>query len=128
MNLDEGSRLYAEAMRLMKTGETRIADFHKAVDCFIKGAKLYDRFCVERLKEILETTLYRRRLSDSEAVEVREAIDAGTVTLPPNASRGVFGMIVRKPIDHAAGMAFQHKGTVVRQKTVMKSVNVGKPT
>ena len=120
MNLDEGSRLYAEAMHLMKTGETRIADFHKAVDCFIKGAKLYDRFCVERLKEILETTLYRRRLSDSKATEVRDAVNAGTVTLPPNKSRGIFGVIVRKPIDHAAGMAFQRKGEVVRQKRVVK--------
>ena len=120
MNCDEGSRLYAEAMRLMKTGETCIADFHKAVDCFIKGAKLYDRFCIQRLKEILETTLYRRRLSDSEATEVREAVNAGTITLPPNESRGVFGVIVRKPIDHAAGMAFQRKGGAGIHKRMVK--------
>lgn len=114
--LDDGSRLYAEAMRLMQTGETCIPDFHKAVDCFIKGAKLRDRFCVQRLKEVLETSLYRMRLSVAEESEVKEAIKEGSIILPPCYRRGVFGIIERKPIDHAAGMAFQHKGEVDRHK------------
>ena len=63
MNLDEVSRLYAEGLRLMNTGETDLADFRKALGCFIKGAELGDRFCALRLKEMLETPQYRRRLS-----------------------------------------------------------------
>lgn len=107
--LDEGSRLYAEAMRIMKTGETYVPDFRKAVECFIKGANLFDKFCIERLKEILKTPLYRNRLSLSKVVEIEETIQTRTFRLSPNATRGVFGINTPKPIDHAAGMSFQNK-------------------
>ena len=107
--LDEGSKLYAEAMRLMQTGETNVLDFRRAVKCFIKGARLFDEFCIQRLNEILRTSLYRSRLSSTELSEVKEAIQAGTLKLPPPVIRGIFGTSVRKPIDHAAGMTFQRK-------------------
>ena len=107
--LDEGSKLYAEAMLLMQKGETNVPDFRRAVKCFIKGARLFDEFCIQRLNEILRTPLYRSRLSSTELSEVKEAIQAGTFKLPPPVIRGIFGTSVRKPIDHAAGMTFQHK-------------------
>lgn len=104
--IETSSKLYAEGMRLMKTGETALADFRKAFVCFIEGAKLSDRFCVQRLTEVLQTPQYRRRLSPAEAKEAQELVRIFALKLSPISSRGMF-TVIRKPVDHAAGMAFQ---------------------
>ena len=60
-NLKTGSDFYSAAMDLMgKGGETNRKVFAGALILFLEGAERSDRFCIQRLKEILTSPNYLR--------------------------------------------------------------------
>ncbi len=110
MSLNGGSALYLEGMRLMEKegGEVRREPFLKAIDCFSKGARMYDSQCLIRLREIVGMPKYAGRLSLVMKNQIEQLIQSVTDIEPKVCpARGLFGVFENKPIDHQSGMSFQ---------------------
>lgn len=115
--LKTGSDYYAAAMKLMQRD-----DIDKcvcgAVALFIAGAELRDKFCIVRLKEVVNTPKYWNSLS---AFAQKDLIDSMIEILKlecaekewkdmqKRLTKGVFGVYAPRPINHEAAMGFQSK-------------------
>ena len=113
--LKSGSECYAAAMDLMRRGgETNSVIFRGTLMFFLKGAEKGDRFCIQRLYEILKTRKYYRWLDSEDCEEI-----IGFLNMQENIKQeiaqwrkrrsGVFGVFLFKPISRSAAMAFQTK-------------------
>ncbi len=112
--LKTGSEYYAAAMELMRWGETMKSCFQGALALFLRGAELNDRFCISRLKEVLQTPKYLKWVDDEDKRAIEDIL-AGkrmeesvlrrlTVSKP-----GIFGVMTPRPINHEAAMGFQSR-------------------
>lgn len=113
--LSSGSDYYRAGLELMgKGGENNIKIFVGALTLFLCGAEKLDRFCIARLKEILNTYKYRRMV-DKESMEAISSVLRGeriTATyweMWNKLGSGIFGVMAPTPINHEAAMGFQKR-------------------
>ena len=114
-NLQTGSDFYAAAMDLMgKGGETNRKVFSGALVLFLEGAEHSDRFCIQRLKEILATPTYLRMVDYEDKKAVEDVLEGQAIVEYLNKKysemgSGIFGVMRPTPINHEAGVMFQKK-------------------
>ena len=114
-NLRTGSDFYAAAMDLMgKGGETNRKVFAGALILFLEGAERSDRFCIQRLKEILATPNYLRMVDCEDKKAIEDVLEGQAIVEYLNKKysemeSGVFGVMRPTPINHEAAGIFQKK-------------------
>ena len=114
-NLKTGSDFYAAAMDLMgKGGETNRKVFSGALVLFLEGAELLDRFCIQRLKEILETPSYLRMVDGDDKKAIEDVLAGQSIAEYWNKKysemgSGIFCVMRRTPINHESAGIFQKK-------------------
>lgn len=104
------SSCYSDAMKLMQhDGDKR--NVRDALDLFIMGAKLQDRYCKERLKEIAKTSQYIAMIDDDRfwalynalrAIRKEEDAEAELSKLRMMRRKGIFGGMRHRPINKMA--------------------------
>ena len=105
-NLRTGSDFYAAAMDLMgKGGETNRKVFAGALILFLEGAERTDRFCIQRLKEILATPNYLRMVDCDDKKAVEDVLAGRSIAeywdkIYSAMGSGVFGVMRPTPINH----------------------------
>ena len=106
-NVDEGSRLYLEGLRLMEKegGEIQQEPFKKAIKCFISGYEKGDLQCWGRLCEMFETEKYFVRLDDTLKERIAATILLRRLHVELPKGGGMLGSVLRTPIDHRTGVA-----------------------
>ena len=114
-NLKTGSDFYAAAMDLMgKGGETSRRVFSGALVLFLEGAERSDRFCIQRLKEILETPSYLRMVDDDDKKAIVNVLAGRSIAeywnrIYSEMGSGIFGVMRPTPINHESAGMFQKK-------------------
>lgn len=105
-----GSDYYAAAMDLMRYEENPEC-IRGAVELFICGAELHDRFCISRLKEVARTRKYLEPLGSFESDDLvnalvdilrQERADAELRELRAAQRSGMFGVMKLRPINKTA--------------------------
>lgn len=114
-NLRTGSDFYVAAMDLMgKGGETNRKVFAGALILFLEGAERSDRFCIQRLKEILATPNYLRMVDFEDKKAIEDILEGRAIAEDlrkkyfENAC-GIFGVMRPTPINHESAGVFQKK-------------------
>lgn len=104
------SSCYSEAMKLMQHDSIQ-GNVRDALDLFITGAKLQDRYCKERLKEIAGTPQYIGMLGKDRVLELYNALcaigkdedaEAELAKLRKMRKKGIFGGMTPRPINKMA--------------------------
>ena len=114
-NLQTGSDFYAAALDLMrKGGETNRVMFTGALALFLEGAERLDRFCIQRLKEILAKPNYLRMVDVEDKKVIEDILEGRAIAEDwrkkfEEMGSGIFGVMTPKPINHEAAGAFQAK-------------------
>ena len=112
-NLHTGADYYAAAMDLMrKGGETNRKIFAGALVFFLEGAERLDVYCIQRLKEILETPAYLRMVDRDDMSEIEAVLERLSITeywnkMYSKMGSGIFGVMRPTPVNHEAAMEFQ---------------------
>lgn len=114
-DLKTGSDFYAAAIDLMKKGgETNRKIFSGALVLFLEGAEQSDRFCIQRLKEILATPNYLRMVDPEDKKAIEDILERQAIVECLNKKylervRGIFGVMRPTPINHEAAEIFQKR-------------------
>ena len=95
-----------------KGGETNRRIFAGALVLFLEGAEQSDRFCIQRLKEILATPNYLRMVDCEDKKAIEDILEGQAIAedLRKKYSekvRGIFGVMRPTPINHESAMGFQ---------------------